>query len=115
MKFFVARFSLATAQKQVSDEMKKTTYRPNSVLTETKLASLKHLYVVCEVRSASKAIWIEKFTSASREAKRSLVSVSSKAHMVSGCETTLALHKAQPRFSREAKGKALIGALAKLL
>ena len=46
------------------------------------------------------------------EAKRSLVSASDEAHKVSGCETTSALHRAQPRFSHEAKGKAPIGAIS---
>ena len=60
-------------------------------------------------------MWIEKSTSASREAKRSLVSTSGEAHMVSGCETTLAFHRAQSRFSREAKGKALISAITEVV
>ena len=49
-KISVARSPLATTRKQVSDETKKVICRPNSVLTETKLASRQHLYAACEAR-----------------------------------------------------------------
>jgi len=55
----VARSPLATARKQVSDEMKKVTREPNSVSTETKLASRKHLNAVCKAKSAFEDFWIE--------------------------------------------------------
>ena len=71
---------------------KQTPRESISVSTETKLASPQHLYAACEARSASKASWIEKSTSASRKAKRSLVSASGKARVVSSCETTSTLH-----------------------
>ena len=55
-KISMARSPLATAWKQVFDEMKEATCRPNSVSIENKLALCQHLYAVCEARSASKAI-----------------------------------------------------------
>jgi len=42
-KISVVRSSLATARKQVLDEMKKATCRPNSISIEAKLASRWHL------------------------------------------------------------------------
>ena len=39
--------------------MKKVTGGPNSVSTETKVASCQHLYAGREAKSDSKAIWIE--------------------------------------------------------
>ena len=59
-----------------------------------------------------KALWIEKSALASRKAKRSLISASDEAHVVSGCETTPALHRAQLCSSREDKGKAPKGAIS---
>jgi len=103
----VARSPLATVRNQVSDEMKKVICRPKSVSTETKLASCQYLYATCKGRSASKAIWTEKFTSALCDDKGSPVSASAEAHVVFRCETTLTLHRNQTRFSRGAKGKAL--------
>ena len=41
-------------------------------------------------------------------ANRSLISVLTEANKVSDCETTSALHRAQLRFSREDKGKAVV-------
>ena len=105
-KISLARSPLAIARKQVSDEMKKDT----SILIETKLASRHHLYAACEARSASKAIQIEKSTSASHRAKRTLVSASDGTHVVFGCETTSVLHKAQLHFTHEAKCKIFISA-----
>ena len=55
---------------------------------------------------------IEKSTSTSREAKRSLDSASGGACVVFGCKTTSALHRAQPRSSREAKGKKPMSAIS---
>jgi len=51
-----------------------------------------------------------KSSSASCEAKSSLISASNEACTVSGCEITSVLLRAQSRFSREVKGKAPIGA-----
>ena len=61
-----------------------------------------------ETKSASKALWIEKSNSASCKANRFPISASTEAHVVSDCETTSALHRAQLRFSCEPKSKALI-------
>ena len=75
------------------------------------------LYTACKGRKAlskpktsSKAIWIKKSNLASCEAKKSLVLASHEATEVSNCETDSALHRAQLHHSREAKGKAPIGA-----
>ena len=70
MKISMVRSALATIRKQVSNKTKK--------VTETKVASRQHLYAMCEVKLASKAIWIEKSISASREAKGDLISASTE-------------------------------------
>ena len=64
-----------------------------------------------KAKLAPRALWIEK-SSASCEANGPLVSASGKAQKVSDYKTTSALHKAQLRFSCEAKGKALISAIS---
>ena len=69
------------------------------------------MYAACKARLASKAIWIDKSTSTSCEAKRSLDSASGGALVVYGCETTSALHRAQLHSSCEVKAKALMGAI----
>ena len=84
-----------------------------SVLIETILTSRQYLYAACEARSISKATWIKKSTLP--KAKKSLISASGEARVVSGCETTSAPHKAQPRSSRKAKGKAPIGAVSEAM
>ena len=101
----------ADVGKQVSVETKKVLCEPISasceakefteVSTETILA-WRHFYTGCEARkafckpkTASKAIWVEKSNS-TRE--KYLDSAS--------CEANLALRRAQPRLSREAKVKA---------
>jgi len=73
----------------------------------------QYLYTACKARNAfskskiaSKAIWIEKSNSASCKAKKSLVLASCEATEVSNCETDSARHRAQLRYSHEAKGKA---------
>jgi len=119
-KISLAKTLHANAGKQVSVEMKKDLCNPISVSCEakqtpsestkvsttTKLASRQCLYTVCEARkafckpkAASKAIWIEKFNSASCEVReKSLYSASREAN--------LALRRARPYLSREAKAKA---------
>ena len=49
-KISVARFTLATARNQVSDETKKATCRPNSVSVKTEPASRQHFYALCEAK-----------------------------------------------------------------
>jgi len=68
----------------------------------------RSLYTACEVRKAfckpktiSKAIWIEKSNSASYEARENSLDLAL-------CEANLALCRAQPLLSREAKVKALL-------
>jgi len=65
IKISVVRSALATTRKQVSNKTKK--------VIETKVVSRQHLYAMCEAKLASKAIWIEKSISASREAKGDLI------------------------------------------
>ena len=67
-----------------------------------------------EAKSAPRALWIEKSTLASCEAKGPLVSAPGEARKVSGCETTLALHRALPRHSREAKEKTHVSAISEV-
>jgi len=54
---------------------------------------------------------LKKFNSVSCEARdKSFDSALCEAKIVSDCETILALHRAKPRLSREAKAKAPLGA-----
>jgi len=71
-KILVAMSPLDTARKQVSNEIKEATCRPNSVTIKIKLALRQHLYAAYEPRSASKAFWSKKSFSALCEAKRSI-------------------------------------------
>ena len=107
-KISVSKSPLIVARKQVPDETKKPVCWPNSVSTETELASDQYPHAVREAKSASKALWIEKSNSAMCKADGSLISASTKSNKVSNCKTTSALHRAQLRFSREAKGKAAV-------
>ena len=103
-----------------SYEAKQTTCESNTVLTEiksalhqrTKLAHCEAKKAPCEPKTTSaKAIWIKKSNPASCEVRdKSLGLASYKAKTVSDCETISALHRVQPRFSREAKVKALMSA-----
>ena len=80
------------------------------VSIETLATSRQRLRAAREAKTASKAIWIVKSSSASCEAKSSLISASDELCKVSGYEATSALLRAQPRFSCKAKRKAPISA-----
>jgi len=83
------------------------------VLRKPILASCESRKALCEPKRAfAKVSWTtKKFILASCEAKNeSLLLASSIATSVSSCKTILALHRAKPRFSREAKAKAPLGA-----
>jgi len=67
-------------------------------------------------RAFAKTSWTTKKTNLAlcEDRDESLLLASSEATSVSSCETILALHKAKPHFSHEAKAKAPLGASATL-